>query len=226
LQGHPGDVPYTGIVITGFFALGGVGLGSALDLMRSRRAERQQRIDVHKREVIEVVTAAGHLLDAVRLFRSVTTFRRGLPAGFSTGLDFGTQYLPDKGSVEVPEPWRLFAALIASVRDIFKLGGLADQMQISSGERYQQIVTPPLERLTAAIAAVQLGEPGRLTTAAERLAIASGDLTARAQSGKKKFEHAEKAFKNAQQDFSAASLDTRPRLKHKSATGHRRQVNK
>jgi hypothetical protein len=31
-----------------------------------------------------------------------------------------------------------------------------DQMQITAGERYQQIVTPPLQRLSATATSVQL----------------------------------------------------------------------
>jgi hypothetical protein len=198
-------VPDTGIIITGCFTLGGVGLGAVINTATSIRAERKKRQDDRNRAVIEVVTAAGHLLDAVRLFRTMTAFRRGVPAAFSTGVDFGTRYLPDSTPSDIPAPWRLLAVAIASGRDIFKLGGLADQMQISAGERYQQMVTPPLERLTAAIATVQLGEPGKLADAAERLTRASGDLTARAQSRKREYERTEKEFKRAQQAFRAAA---------------------
>jgi len=56
--------------------------------------------------------------------------------------------------------------MIATVREFFKLGGLADQYQISTGARYQEMVTPPLQRLTAAATAVQLGQSGPLKDAA------------------------------------------------------------
>lgn len=79
-------------------------------------------------------------------------------------MDLASRYLPDEPSIDDLRRWRwlqLLVAAISAARDILKVGGLGDQVEISAGERYQQMVTPPLHRLTAAVAAVQLDEPGR-----------------------------------------------------------------
>jgi hypothetical protein len=100
---------------------------------------------------------------------------------------------------------QLLPVAVAAVGHFLKVGGLSDQMQISAGERYQQMVTPPLQRLTAAVAAVQLDDPGKLGDAAESLMLAGSDLCDEAQSGKREYQRAEKAFQQAQQDFRDAA---------------------
>lgn len=194
------------IIITGCFtvggALGGVALGAVIDGRRRRHDEHVRQSEARRQDTLAVITAAGHLLDAVRLFRSMTRFRRGALAGIGTGWDFALRSLPDRPSIDDLrhwQAWQLLAVALVSVGHFLKVGGLSDQMQISAGERYQQMVTPPLQRLTAAVAAVQLDDSGNLGNAAE--GCWPGVTCDKAQSDKREYQLAEKAFQQAQKDF-------------------------
>lgn len=209
ILGHVSDLP---IILTGCFTiagtLGGVTLGAVIDGRRRRHDEQVRQREARRQDTLAVITAAGHLLDAVRLFRSMTRHRRSALAGIGTGVDFAGRSLPDRPSIDDLrrwQPWQLVAVALVAVGHFFKVGGLSDQMQISAGERYQQMVTPPLQRLTAAVAAVQLDDPGNLGDAAQSLMLAGSDLCDEAQSDKREYERAEKAFQQAQQNFRDAA---------------------
>jgi hypothetical protein len=94
----------------------------------------------------------------------------------------------------------------AALRDFLKTGGILDQRQFEAGERYQQTVAPPLQRLTAAATSVQIGDSARqLHDAAGRLLDSAGRLADSAQDGKRDFGRAERAFSKALQAFQDAS---------------------
>jgi hypothetical protein len=81
-----------------------------------------------------------------------------------------------------------------------------DQMQITAGERYQQFVTPPLQRLSAAATSVQLDpHPPGMNDAARGLQYAAGRLADCARSRARDYRRAETAFSRALESFQNAA---------------------
>ena len=99
---HSGAVSNSAIIITGSFTLGGVVLASAIDAARRRHDERMREREAREREILDVVTASQHLLDAVLQFRSITMFRRGITTGLGTGVEFGSRYMTEEPSIWRP----------------------------------------------------------------------------------------------------------------------------
>ncbi len=130
---------------------------------------------------------------------------------FATGIDYAGRLLSDDSS----RPSRIGTAAlaVAGAREFLKLDGVRDRIQLSDGERYQEIVSPPLQRLTAATAAVQLDHGEPLTSAAAELVRAANALADEARSGNRAFERVESAFEGALRDFQAVAPDRRQHRK-------------
>lgn len=192
-------------VVIGSFTLGAVALtavlGAGIEAVRRRHDAGVREREARKRVVTELVTAAEHLHDAVRLFRVITAPRRSWLFGIATGM--AQEYRELEGDTS----WAaLLVRLVWAARDLFKIGGLVDQMLDSSGARYQEMVTPPLQRVVAAAVTVQLDESGELGSAAGELQRAAGKLADEAQSGKRAYERVEAVFKRALRDVQAAAV--------------------
>lgn len=192
-------------IVTGGFTLGGVALTATIDGLRRRHDERKRECEARRRDVTELIVAAEHLHDAVRLFRAITIARRTTIGGIATGM-------AQDASNELVESgfswWGLLTRLIIGLRDFFKIGGIVDRTQDSTGARYQEIVTPPLQRLIAAATAVQLGQAGDLGSAGGSLQRAAGRLADQAQSNKRAYRRAESAFEDALQAAQTAARDS------------------
>lgn len=135
-------------------------LTAGIDRARRRHDERRRDADALRQAITETVVAAVQLRDGVLLFRRIMTPRRLALGGVATGADWAGTVL--SAAEAAPPVWALLAA---AVRDLLRTGGILDQRQFAAGERYQQIVTPQLQRLTAAASAI------RATLAAAALAI-------------------------------------------------------
>jgi hypothetical protein len=122
-----------------------------------------------------------------------------LSAASLTGIDVGAQLMPNDGSRT-----GLVVFMIGAAKEILKMGGLHDQAQTAGGERYQQIVTPPPERLTAAATAVQLEESSQLEKAAAKFLESAGALAANAEAGSREYKRAESGFERAIKNFQRA----------------------
>jgi hypothetical protein len=187
------DWPATAAAIAG----GVVGVtGIVAAVMQSRRQAKAASQAARKQTIIEVVAAAVHLREAVLLFRRTTSARRSWWAGVATGVDYAGRYLMDESASH-----SLIAMLIAGARDGLKFGGVSEQMQLTAAERYQQIVWPHLERLTAATTAVQLDEGGHLQAAAAKLVRCASTLADTAQSGERDYKRADSEFGRALRAF-------------------------
>jgi hypothetical protein len=192
-------------IVTGSFTLGAVVLTAGVDWLRRRHDEGRRDREARQRAITETVAATVQLRDAVLLFRRMMIARTLALGGVATGVDYAGSLI--SAADETP-PW--WAYLAAAVRDLLKAGGLLDQSQIAAGERYRQIVTPPLQRLTAAGMSVQFGGTGgQLQDAAARLLEAAGRLADAAQSRKRDYGRAERAFSEALQALRDASVRSR-----------------
>jgi hypothetical protein len=178
--------------------VGVAGIGATV--WQARRSAEAGQLAARKQEIAAVTTAAMHLQDAVRLYRDVGSIRRTWIGGVATGLELVGPYFIDDTKPS------LLATVVLGGRDVLKVGGLYDQMQIATGERYKQVVTPPLERLTAAAETVRVNQSGKLRVAAAKVLHQGSILAEKADaSSKKEYQRAEGDFKRALTDFQNAS---------------------